>query len=83
MKIKLLVATAATVVASSVMAQSAFEGFYAQAGVGYENNSLSSRTLNVTARKGEPDSGTGGASPSAPSSTGGGFSGLIGLGYNY
>jgi hypothetical protein len=37
MKIKLLVAAAATVVASSAMAQSAFEGFYGQLGVGYES----------------------------------------------
>jgi opacity protein-like surface antigen len=35
MKIKLLVAAAATVVASSAMAQSAFEGAYAQLGIGY------------------------------------------------
>jgi outer membrane immunogenic protein len=42
MKIKLLVAAAATVVASSAMAQSAFEGFYGQVGTGYENNSYSS-----------------------------------------
>ncbi|MBT8575568.1 porin family protein [Polynucleobacter paneuropaeus] len=81
MKIKLLVAAAATVVASSAMAQSAFEGFYAQAGVGYENNSFGSRTLNVSAGGGH--TGTGGAALSAPSSSGGGFSGLIGLGYNY
>jgi opacity protein-like surface antigen len=82
MKIKLLVAAAATVVASSAMAQSAFEGFYGQLGVGYENNSLSSRTLNVTPRPGEPDSGTAGANVSAPTSSGGGFAGVIGLGYN-
>jgi opacity protein-like surface antigen len=37
MKMKLLVAAAATVVASSAMAQSAFEGFYGQLGVGYES----------------------------------------------
>jgi len=37
MKIKLLVAAAATVVASSAMAQSAFQGFYGQVGVGYES----------------------------------------------
>jgi outer membrane immunogenic protein len=38
MKIKLLVAAAATVVASSAMAQSAFEGAYGQVGVGYQSN---------------------------------------------
>lgn len=42
MKIKLLVAAAATVVASSAMAQSAFQGFYGQIATGYENNSVSS-----------------------------------------
>jgi hypothetical protein len=38
MKIKLLVAAAATVVASSAMAQSAFEGAYGQLGVGYQSS---------------------------------------------
>jgi len=37
MKMKLLVAVATTVVASSAMAQSAFEGFYGQLGIGYES----------------------------------------------
>jgi len=41
MKIKLLVAAAATVVASSAMAQSAFEGFFGQVGIGYESASTS------------------------------------------
>ena len=41
MKIKLLVAAAATVVASSAMAQSAFQGFYGQVATGYENNNVS------------------------------------------
>ncbi len=40
MKMKILVVAAATVVASSAMAQSAFEGFYAQAGIGYESTSV-------------------------------------------
>ena len=78
MKIKLLVAAAATVVASSAMAASAFEGFYGQLGVGYENNSVSSRTFTAVAPAGQ----TGGGSASAPSSSGGGFSGVLGLGYN-
>jgi len=38
MKIKLLVAAAATVVASSAMAQSAFEGAYGQLGIGYQDS---------------------------------------------
>jgi opacity protein-like surface antigen len=42
MKIKLLVAAAATVVASSAMAQSAFEGAYGQLGVGYQSSKAKS-----------------------------------------
>ncbi|MBU3576916.1 outer membrane protein [Polynucleobacter sp. UK-Kesae-W10] len=42
MKKKLLVAVATAVVASSAMAQSAFEGAYAQIATGYENNTLTS-----------------------------------------
>jgi hypothetical protein len=38
MKMKLLVAAAATLVASSAMAQSAFEGAYGQLGVGYQSS---------------------------------------------
>ena len=44
MKIKLVVAATATVMASTAMAQSAFEGFYAQAGIGYETVSPSIST---------------------------------------
>jgi len=73
MKIKLLVAAAATVVASSAMAQSAFEGAYGQLGVGYDQNSLSSSNLTV-----------GGATVvTTPGSNGGSFAGVIGLGYNF
>ncbi len=38
MKMKILVAAAATVVASSAMAQSAFEGAYGQLGIGYQSS---------------------------------------------
>jgi hypothetical protein len=38
MKIKLLVAAAATIMASSAMAQSAFEGAYGQLGIGYQSS---------------------------------------------
>jgi opacity protein-like surface antigen len=48
MKIKLLVAAAATVVASSAMAQSAFQGFYGQIGAGYETNDTQSSTTTFT-----------------------------------
>lgn len=40
MKIKLLVAAAATLLATSVMAQSSFTGAYGQLGVGFENNTV-------------------------------------------
>ena len=82
MKIKLLVAAAATVVASTAMAQSAFQGFYGQLGIGYESNSFGSNTLNVGSYAGDPTSGSGGPL-SSPSATASGFSGAIGLGYNY
>jgi outer membrane immunogenic protein len=74
MKIKLLVAAAATVVASSAMAQSAFEGFYGQLGTGYESNSTT----------------TGAYTTNNPNQTWGvsnqNFSGapiVLGAGYNY
>ena len=79
MKIKLLVAAAATVVASSAMAQSAFEGAYGQLGVGYENNSISSRTFTFTSFTDPNDNGSTGA----PTSSGGGLSSSVGLGYNF
>ena len=78
MKTKLLVAAVATVLASSAMAQSAFQGFYGQLGVGYENNSISSRTFTFTSFTDPSDSG----SASASTSSGGGLSSNVGLGYN-
>jgi hypothetical protein len=48
MKIKLLVAAAATVVASSAMAQSVFQGFYGQIATGYETNNVESSTTTFT-----------------------------------
>ncbi|MBT8583401.1 porin family protein [Polynucleobacter paneuropaeus] len=75
-------AVAAGFIGTSAMAQSAFEGFYGQLGVGYENNSFGSNTLNVSAVSGAPGSGTSGT-VSAPSQNASGFSGAIGLGYNY
>lgn len=82
MKKKLLFALASTVVASSVLAQSAFEGFYGQLGIGYEHNSMSSGGLNVSPPPGKPDGGTNGTL-GTPSYSGGAFSGAIGLGYNF
>ena len=48
MKIKLLVAVATAVLASSAMAQSAFQGFYGQLGTGYESDRYSN--LNMTGK---------------------------------
>jgi opacity protein-like surface antigen len=78
MKIKLLVAAAATVVASSAMAQSAFEGFYGQVGTGYEGNSVGSNNATVSALNGSnPEVYT------APNQSFGGAPLVIGLGYNF
>lgn len=81
MKKQLLVAVAAGFIGTSAMAASAFEGFYAQAGIGYENDTISSRTL-WASYVDSNNTGTNGATLSAPSSSGGGFSGALGLGYN-
>jgi hypothetical protein len=70
---KLLVAAAVAGLVGTVNAQSAFEGFYGQLGVGYENNSLSSRTFGVS----------GSGNSAGQTSSGGGFSGVIGVGYNF
>ena len=72
MKIKLLVAAAATVVASSAMAQSAFQGFYGQIATGYENN----QTSNLNAQAGS-------ASYSASNQNFGGAPLVLGIGYNF
>lgn len=80
MKIKLLVAAAATVVASSAMAQSAFEGFYGQVGTGYESNSITN--LNSTYSY-SYSGGSGTGSNSAPNQNANGVPLVIGLGYNF
>jgi len=73
MKIKLLVAAATTVMASSVMAQSVFVGAYGQLGIGFDQNTISSssETLGYV------------ETSSVPSSSGGSFAGVVGLGYNF
>jgi opacity protein-like surface antigen len=74
MKIKLFVAAAATVVTSSVMAQSAFQGFYGQLGTGYESNSTTSG--NITTKDTNPTWAVSNQN----------FSGapiVLGAGYNY
>lgn len=79
MKIKLLVAAAATVVASSAMAQSAFQGFYGQIATGYENNSVSNNNSTTT-------DVPGGGNPTTWNTSSQSFGGaplVIGLGYNF
>ena len=81
MKIKLLAATAATLVASSAMAQSAFQGFYGQLSTGYENNSASGLSSPLTLMYGGKSSAVG--SVSAPNQSFGGAPLIGGLGYNF
>lgn len=78
MKKQLLVALAAGFIGTSAMAASAFEGLYGQLGVGYENNTISSMSISNTATTGHNA-----FSSASPNQTASGFSGTIGLGYNY
>jgi opacity protein-like surface antigen len=80
-KIKLLAATAATLVASSAMAQSAFQGFYGQLSTGYENNSASGLSSPLTLLYGGQSLTAG--SVSAPNQSFGGAPLIAGLGYNF
>jgi hypothetical protein len=77
MKIKLLVAAATTVVASSAMAQSAFQGFYGQIATGYENNAFGSTNFTGTQAPNTRDTWNSG------NQTANGMPLVIGLGYNY
>jgi opacity protein-like surface antigen len=77
MKIKLLVAAAATVVASSAMAQSAFQGFYGQIGTGYESNEFGSTNSKGT------QTGITGDTWNSGNQNASGLPLVIGLGYNY
>jgi hypothetical protein len=79
MKIKLLVAAAATVVASSAMAQSAFEGFYGQIGTGYESNSITGLGSSFSTSGSFVATGT----TSASNQNANGMPLVIGLGYNF
>lgn len=78
MKKKLLVAVAATVVASSAMAQSAFQGAYGQIGIGYENDAPK-----TTSWQGSSNGVQYPTNVAASDGTKGAFSGAIGLGYNF
>jgi len=79
MKIKLLIAVASTVFASSAIAQTVFEGAYVQLGIGLDQNSISSSQPSLST--------SGGPAPftneSIPSSSASSFSGVVGLGYNF
>lgn len=81
MKIKLLVAAAATVVASSAMAQSAFQGFYGQIASGYETNSAFGLSSPITASFGVNSITL--FSVSASNQNFGGVPLIAGLGYNF
>lgn len=75
MKIKILVTAILSAVASGAMAQSAFEGFYGQVGIGYENNSPSTSSYSINLAISPP------AGTSVTDHSKGSFSGSIGLGY--
>jgi hypothetical protein len=74
---KLLFVIATTLIASTALAQSAFEGFYGQIATGYESNNFSSISIPWS----EPGLGSGGGSASNQSSSGAPL--VLGLGYNY
>lgn len=76
MKFKLLVAAATTVLASSSMAQSTFEGFYGQLGAGYQ--SFGDKATNATFK---PTNSSKLYSQNVTNATPQGFSGTIALGY--
>ena len=80
MKIKLLVAAAATVVASSAMAQSAFEGFYGQVGTGYESNTVTNLSSPYTVTT---SSGTYTGTSSSGNQTASGMPLVLGIGYTF
>jgi outer membrane immunogenic protein len=82
MKIKLLVAAVVTVLASSAMAQSAFQGFYGQVGTGYETNSITSVSTSINGT-GAGSGDTSRNSASFANQTASGMPAVIGLGFNY
>ncbi len=76
---KLLVAVAVAGLVGTANAQSAFEGFYGQLGIGYENNTVKVNNLTITGPASEPGTSNAGST----SFSGGSFSGSIGLGYGF
>lgn len=81
MKKKLLVASLLSAITFGVSAQSKFEGFYAQAGIGYEmiSPSLSFGNLNIT-NNGSPVASV---PTSSTINTANSFAGTITAGYNF
>jgi outer membrane immunogenic protein len=74
---KLLVAAAVAGLVGTANAQSAFQGFYGQLGIGYENNTVKTNDTTITG----PASDPGSVNVGSQSYSGGSFSGSIGLGY--
>ena len=81
MKIKLLVVVAVATLASSAMAQSAFQGFYGQISTGYESNSATGINSPLTLSDGVRTEVFG--SISASNQNFGGMPLIAGLGYNF
>lgn len=75
MKKKLVAIAIFTATSTGAIAQSAFEGFYGQIGIGYENNSPSTSSYNINIPGSSP------APTTVTDSSKGSFSGSIGLGY--
>jgi outer membrane immunogenic protein len=70
---KKILFVALSLISTATIAQSGFEGFYGQLGVGFDQNTISSSSVtffNVDSR-------------SVPGSSGGSFAGVVGLGYNF
>jgi len=80
MKIKLMLATAATVMAGTAMAQSAFEGFYAQVGIGLNEAMPKADNVSLTVNNG-PFAGQYARNTSYSNTAA--FTGAVTLGYNY
>ena len=79
MKKRFLVATLFTLVGTSALAQSSFEGFYGQIATGYESNSFSS----INGGSVDTPADNGNLSINAPNQTYGGMPLVLGLGYNF
>jgi opacity protein-like surface antigen len=81
MKKRLLVAVTTTVLGTSAMAQSAFQGFYGQVATGFESNTVSG--LNGTNVESNPSVNGANTNIAAANQTFGGAPLVIGVGYNF